>query len=371
MASLIARWNGFWFAPGQTHLVSLVRVWYGLLLFCKKIGLWGIHDWGDWRLRWPRYTAWDTDHLVSTGFRAPVPGFGWVPSPTLAQVQTVDTFQMVGAVLLMLGLGTPVVAPLVALSMLWLHTLSQFSYVHHNNVYVAVLLVLAFANAGDHYSLDALLFRRGRPAPVRRVTGLRMLQVLTSAIYLSTTIGKLNAGWLDGTMMRLLHDGNHFRGPFASTLWAMTGPRILCHFTLFAEGLCSFGFWVPQLRLLAAFSGMSLHTGIDAMMPVTTFSYQMMALYTVFLDPIPGRTEVTYPRGARALVPVGRALNWLDRLRWVQGERFAVTTADGRVTTGIRGLLEIGLRLPATFPLAFVASVPRSLWGRRTRVPTG
>lgn len=367
---MIQRWNQFWFAPGQTHLVCMVRIWYGVWLFCKKIGLWGLHDWADWNLRFPRYTAWKTDQLISTGFRAPVPGFGWIPDPSLGFVQAVDTFQMYGAVLVALGLFTPVIVPLIAASILYQHVLSQFSYVHHVNVYTAVFLVLAFARAGDHYSLDALLFRRGRPPPVRRVTSLRALQVLVSAIYLSTAYGKLNQGWFDGTMMRLLHDNDHFKGPLAETIWSLTGPRFLCHVTLFSESLCAFGFWIPQLRLLTTLSGMGLHTGIDLLMPVTTFSYQMMSLYVIFLDPVPGRTRAVLPAAWwHARWPL-RALNWLDRVSWAQGDRFLVTTADGRALGGVRGFLEILLRLPATFPLAFVLLLPRTLWGIRTRRTT-
>ncbi len=364
MAAVIARWNQFWFATGQTHLICMVRIWFGVWLLCKKIGLWGLHDWADWNLRFPRYSAWDAEHLVATGFRAPVPGFGWIPNPSVALVQSVDTFQMYGAALVALGLFTPVITPLVALSLLYQHVLSQFTYVHHANVFVAVYVVLAFGHAGDHYSLDALLFRRRRPAPPRRVTSLRLLQVLVSAIYLSTTFGKLNEGWLDGTMMRLLHDNHHFLGPFADRIWSLTGAHALCAVTLYAEGLCAFGFWIPQLRLLTTISGMGLHTGVDLLMPVTTFSYQMMSLYLVYLDPVPGRTRAVLPAAWwKARWPL-RALNWLDRVSWERGDAFAVYTSDGRQTRGPRGVLEVLLRLPATFPLAFVLLLPRTLWGR-------
>lgn len=355
---MIAAWNRFWFAPGRVELVALMRIYVGGCLLMKKLGLWGLHrvDQIDVRLR---FSARGADAYVGNGFRDPV--FDWVPRLSLQEMYALDQLQLVGALLLTVGLGTRVVAPALAALHLFFILHSNWTYVHHNNVYAAFLVLLAFAPAADHYSLDALL-RKG-PAPPRRVTSLRLMQVLVCAIYFSTTFGKLNHGWLSGRMMEVLEANDHFRGPFAPTLWAMSGPKLVSHFTLWAEGICSFGLCFPQTRLLAAFSGVMLHTGIDMMMPVTTFSYQMMSSYVLFLDPEPRRTHLCAPPW---LAWTARGLDWAARLTVTTGP-LAVTTPDGRAFTGLRALREVGLRLPLTFPAAFALGLPFTLWGRNTR----
>lgn len=360
-AVVIAAWNRFWFAPGRVELVSLMRIYVGCLLAMKKLGLWGLHRVEDIHPRL-RYSAGRAEDYVANGFRDPV--FDWVPRLAGQEIRAIDELQLVGAILLAVGLGTRLVAPMLAALHILFILHSNYTYVHHNNVFAAFLVLLAFAPAADHYSLDALLFRKG-PAPPRRVTSLRLMQVLVCAIYASTTFGKLNHGWFTGRMMEVLAANEHFRGPFAPTLWAMSGPRLVSHFTLFAEGLCAFGFWFPQTRLLTAFSGMMLHTGIDMMMPVTTFSYQMMSSYVLFLDPEPRRTRVSAPAW---LAWPARLLDWTARLQVDVGP-LAVTTPDGRGYTGLRALREVGLRLPLTFPAAFVLGLPFTLWGRDTRRP--
>lgn len=360
-------WNRFWFAPAPTHLLAFVRIFFSLWLILKRTGLWGLHRFPDWNFRFPVHAVKRTSQYPMAGFRDPVPGFEWIPSPSLATYQSVETATLLLAILYLVGLGTRVVGPLLTLGFGYLFVLSQFSYVHHNHLFLAVFLILAFSRCGDHYSLDALMVPG--PRPDRPVTPIRMLQVLTSALYASTTFGKLNEGWFDGRVMELLHDGGHFRGGASAWVYAHTGPLVLSHFTLFAEGILAFGLWLPQIRPLAVFSGFSLHAGIDMLMPVTTFSYQVTSLYLVFLDPRPHRTIVRYDRRSgfqRGAATVGGALNWLARVRW-EGHDGVLTTETpwGDAITGYRAWIEAGLRLPMTFPIAFVFGLPFTLRGRR------
>lgn len=353
---MIQAWNRFWFAPAPTHLLSLVRVFTGVWILMKRVGLSGLYRLPDWKVSFTRHAVKSERDYHLIGFRDPMPGFEWLPVPSVELYQAMEGGLTVLGVMMIVGLFTRPVVATIAAYYVWLHLVSRFPYVHHNAVFGVTFVVLALSHCGDHYSVDAL-FRRA-PAPERPIYPLRMLQIFVSTLYGSTTLGKLNEGWFDGRMMELLYENGHMKGALYEWVYTHVGPRLLGHFTLFAEGFVSLGLWIPQLRLPAILSGVALHAGIDSVMAVTTFSYQITSLYVVFLDPRPHRTVV---RGARGL----RWLDWLCRARWEPGERFEVVAPGGQAYRGLRAAVEIGLRMPMTFPLAMGLGLPFTLWGKR------
>ncbi|MCA9438403.1 MAG: hypothetical protein KC978_21640, partial [Candidatus Omnitrophica bacterium] len=98
---------------------------------------------------------------------------------------------------------------------------------------------------------------------------------------------KLNHGWLSGKIFDVFKESGSFYGHIS--------PWILDHFSYQALGLITvgteiflvFGLWIPRVRILAILAGVGLHLGIDSMMGVGSFSYQMIALYVAFLFGFP------------------------------------------------------------------------------------
>lgn len=342
MAALIKTWNRFWFAPASSFLLSRVRIFTGLFVALKRLGLTGLYH--------AHELSFDADKLrvipsaskhILAGYNRPV--FDGMPVPGLSLWGLLETAQLYLALLLMFGLGTRVVAPLLFFSFTWLHLSSRFDYRHHHMPFIVALGVLSVFSSSDYSSVDRRLFQ---PQTRRSVTPLRLLQVFVVTVYVSTFLGKLNTGWLDGSMMRLLHDRGHMTGPYFEPIYQLLGPVILCHFTLLAEGTLALGLVWRKTRPLAMLLGVALHTGIDLMMPVTTFGYQMTSLYLVFCDPTPHLT--------RAQVPAPRltgVLDWLGRLKLCKGP-LAVTRPDGQELRGLPALIELLYHLPITFPLA-------------------
>jgi len=113
-----------------------------------------------------------------------------------------------------------------------------------------------------------------------------MIQVLVSSIYFFTFLAKCNSGWWDGSILAVFQRErsiDHVRGPIIPDWMSFRGLSL---FTLAAEGFLAFGFWSRRLRWMALVVGVLLHTGIDLLMDVRTYSLQMFALYIVCMVPV-------------------------------------------------------------------------------------
>jgi hypothetical protein len=379
MSRLRAAWDRLWFAPASTETLGLVRVFVGLTLVLKHTGTWGIYrGWGALHLRLPYH-----DGLQHGPFRLPVPGFDWLPPMTAATQRSWDALALILAVLLTVGLGTRVVAPALALLLLYALLESQFNYLHHVNVYAWVVCIFALSPVGDHYSLDAALRRlwdrrRGLSTarPVRPILHQRMLQVFVSVLYLTTTIGKLTPDWFDGSIFEALDKGRFLKGPFKATLLGLFPPVFMAWWTLFAEGLLAVGLWHPKTRRFTAWCGIALHLGIDAMMNVTTFSYLMISLYLCFAAPQTGQTSLSVDPSRPLLRGLGlgvRALDWTQRLRVVHAPGpAAVCTPEGEPLRGVHALGRVLGLLPLTFMVGLWVDLGLGLLRRlRPAAPEG
>lgn len=279
-----ACWERFWFAESGSEILSWMRIAAAATVVMKMLGLHGLYRIGDWRIVWPWERNFKASEFVGTGQYVPrLDALAWIPDLDVDTSEKLVTVMFGLGVLMFFGIATRVVVPLLTLALGWSMFYTSMDYRHHENVMFWTLVALSFSPCGDHFSVDSRLFPK-RPA-TRPIMHIRMLQVLLTTIYFSTTLGKLDWGWWSGAAMQAIHDEGHFRGPFWPTLWNMAGPVFFSRYTVFAEGLCTFGFWIPGLRWATAAVGAGLHLGIDFMMPVTTFSFQMISLYAVFLDP--------------------------------------------------------------------------------------
>ncbi len=373
-AHLSSAWNRFWFSPGSTQSLGLFRIFYGAAVLLKMVGVFSLSRAPHWRIRFPKHRA---DSLLITGppdvFRDPMPGFEWLPSISPEAWGTFEVVVLIASVLFIVGLFTRASTVVLWLFFVLPMLYSRIDYFHHTSNFATVLGLAMLLPLGDHYSLDRL---RSKTAPPKRtMLSVRMLQVFVAWIYLATFAGKFNPGWFQGTVMQLVVESGMTKGPFAGAIVGTIGIKFLSWYTLFAEGFLGVGIWFSRTRKWAIFFAVTLHLGIDAMMNVTTFSYQMWALYIVFIDPRSERTTVFYdvdnPR-QRVQATVGRLLDWLDRVKWVGRSAPGAANSEGLIVerpdgTRLGGWLSFH-ELTGLFPATFLPSMVLAPFaGRRQR----
>lgn len=364
-------WNRYWFAPVPLQTLGLVRIFVTLTFLLKLVGTWGL--WKGWegvRFRWPSRHSFAYGEFVNA-----VPGFEWLPVPTVAQFRTGEEVVLYASLLFCVGLFTRVSGAVVAGGLLWFLLGSQWNYLHHVNVYTWVFLLLALAPSGDHFSLDAVLRRwwakrRGRThtPPLRPILWQRIFVVFLSILYAATTAAKLGPGWFEGQVMEMMVNRGWTKGYSDLIVLVMT-PKMLAWWTIFAEGMLAFGLLFPRTRRLAAWCGFALHLGIDLMMNVTTFSYLMVSLYLTAGSPRTGETVVRVDptqRGHRLAAGLVRAVDWCGRttVRRDGTGPVSVTLPSGTVHTGRRAVLSVLARSPLTYLLAHPLDAAAGAWTR-------
>jgi len=364
------KWNDFWFAPASTESLGILRIFYGITLIMKSTGLWGLNR-TNWRINLPfRRTAPMGE--VGDLYRDPVPGFDWIPAVDAGMWNTFESMALLFAVLWTVGLLTRFSgwAQLAFFALPMLH--SRFDYWHHSANFAMFLALFAFLPMGDHYSLDRYLIGGKSPLPKRPILPIRMVQVLLSWVYISTLLGKMNSGWFDGTVMGVLEQGGMLKGPWKPYILSVIGAYELSIFTLFAQFFFFVVVWTRHRRW-AWFIGANLHIGIDMLMNVTTFSFQMIALYIAFIAPGAKGTTVYFNGDDDEVLFRARSaklLDWFDRVRWVDvceakdleadekkrlinAPGFVVEKPNGEQLVGLHATREVLGLLPVTFLPSF------------------
>lgn len=379
---MIRAWDRFWFAPEPVDTRCLLRFYLGLVAVLRLTGMHGLWQPFTWTLGAPAHRY--SDETFHRGpFALPWPWLEGMPPPPLWVHHTLETAMLLLAVCFMLGVAARLTGPLLAAGWLFFIGLTQLNYHHHLWVLALAIGVVGLSRCDERFSLPAW-FRGAAAAPPPPRTRLprRLLQALVVIIYAFTFLAKCNEGWLHGDVLRALHAADMIKGPFAPLVVDLLGFRLLSWFTLFAESSIPLALCVPRLRGAAIALGLALHLGIDAMMPVYTFSYTMLTLYIAFVEPAAGRVVVlidsrrplhNQARRAVMLFDWLRRFTWLDARDPVVPQTVAQEATDAPVMlaiepdgTRLRGpgaVHAVARRLPATFlfaPLLRIA--PLRLW---------
>lgn len=196
VSSVADAWERFWFTPAESGSLAFVRI------AAAGIGLgllWSYaSDLQDWLgptgvLPTEMVREWRTPWGVSL--------FDWVIAPS--SVAALFTATCVAFGLLLVGLATPVVAPLCAV--LWASLLHRAPMLAGpaDDCLAVLLWCTAVGPAGRQWSIDRILGdRRGRPTPtpsVRARIARGLLLVHASAITVSTLVAQLKGdAWWDG-----------------------------------------------------------------------------------------------------------------------------------------------------------------------------
>ncbi|HLK68171.1 MAG TPA: HTTM domain-containing protein [Bryobacteraceae bacterium] len=149
---------------------------------------------------------------------------------------------------------------------------------------------LMFAPCGAALSMDRWIrqHRVGRVQERMLIApwAVRMIQMQTALVYLSTFIWKLRGHtWIDGTALYyVLHltEFKQFAVPGsdnAAIIKLMTWSALAIEFSLGTL------VWVPRLRYWVLLAGVCLHAAIEYALNIPLFSLTMIATYLTFVDP--------------------------------------------------------------------------------------
>jgi len=273
-------WNRFWFDRDDGAALCLFRALIGGCLVLKLTGLTGLYRLTSLTPAFPRRGVFPIGDLLG-GFTVPYAWLEWLPLPTPFWFARIEDALLVLAILVTLGLFTRIALFLLVPLFTYVFFSSQLNYYHHMFFLLCSLAILAFSRCEHRFSLDALR-ASVREREEGSVLPVRLLQVLVCAVYGFAFLAKCNAGWLDGSVIESLADTGALEQPLADQVIAVIGYRGIAWFTLLIEALLPVCLWIPRVRVAALVGGVSLHLGIDLLMNVNSFGYQMIVSYVLF-----------------------------------------------------------------------------------------
>ena len=197
---------------------------------------------------------------------------------------------------MVVGVATPVTVPLMAVVMGVMvigyggyGTVDDWGH-HHTTMHMLAVWWLALTPSGRSFSVDRWWAlrqaeKRGQPAPEEKgpqwAVVLLGLQVCT--LYLWSLVDKLDNGFYTGVQLEQLGMQYYFGADPPDGL----GPlyKALAWSVLLLELVLPFGLWVRRLQPVMFALGITMHLAFYVLIPVQTFTLQMILLYLAFLDP--------------------------------------------------------------------------------------
>lgn len=293
-----AAWERFWFQPGPTSTLALLRISVGLIT-----------------LGWTVSLAPDLDAFFGqTGVLPNQPRTSGVWGvlgvfPSDLAVQLLFAALLVAAIALIIGYHARLAAVVVFVGILSFERRNPFVF----NTGDGLLRMLAFfvmlAPGGASLSVDRWRDARDRfwEFPLRSQWVLRLMQVQLSILYLSAVWDKVRGvTWNDGTAVSYafrISDITRLPLPDFFTHSALIG-NLMTYGTLLVELSVPLLVWNRRLRPWVLLAGASLHLGIEYSIRVGFFSMAMLALYLSWLDPSWAQAKILSLRDA-----------WLERSR--------------------------------------------------------
>ena len=178
----------------------------------------------------------------------------------------------------------------------------------HHHVYLLFIctLLCALGPCGRSFSLDRWLsVRAGTAGPEQgALLANRLFQLQLAAVYFWTAVDKTNADFLSGARLdQILHF--HYDGSFLAPviLWTplVIGAAVA---VVIVEYFLAIGILLRRWLPAVFFFGFALHLTFYYLLPVSTFSLTMMAMYLFLLPP-----ERVHDFFDRLLAPPNRPAN--------------------------------------------------------------
>ena len=339
-ADVLAAWRRLRDQTGDTYLLAVVRIGFGLLFLNE---------------------AWlATQQLRGAGyfggyFHQPFLPESLVPSEGL--YVGLLAAQWIAAALVVTGrLARPallVCAGLLVYTMLcdrlWFH--------HYRHTMAAFATLLALTPCDRHFVLGRAADETPGPLWARNA-----MLVQVSVMYLASGGSKLlDPEWRGGQMMRGMIRGFGrmmlSRGaPMSFVLWMQSpaGASVLARAAIATELSLALLLWLPRTRRIAIWIGLGFHLTISQMTPVRLFTMEMLLVYLLWATPDAGARTVRYDPDRHRWFHVLQSLDWMRRLTLtpLPGTRFTVVERDGSEKHG----------LAAAATLCGVLPVPFAVW---------
>jgi hypothetical protein len=282
LADWAAAWNGFWFTPADPLPLAVVRIATGLILSWACVvwlidpdAFFGPRGWlaaGEvWRMNdQPWQWSW----------------FFAADDPTA--VRALGGIMLVAAVLLTLGLFTPLAAVVSLIGLVSAANRAPLNTFGLDDTLGMLLVSLALGPSGARLSLDAkLLGGEGRGAPsVRANLALRLLQVHLCVVYFFSGCGKLfGASWWEGTAIWGAAANIQYRT--IDLTWLARHPLVvnaITLVTLFWEVAYPALVWPRLTRPVFLALAVAVHLGIGLAMGMMEFGLAMIVANLAFVS---------------------------------------------------------------------------------------
>ncbi len=222
-----------------------------------------------------------------------LPYVPWLPQLPAAGAGWLLALWALAALLLAVGWWTRTAALALATTLLYVVLLDEQTYSNHLYLLALVASLLAGADAGAAWSLDALP-RGGRAvAHGAGAWAVALLRTQVSATYAFAGLAKLNRAYLSGATMAA------YMSPRVLAAMPEGGRRpLVLAFSWSAIALelwLAGALWLPRWRVAAVVVAAAFHAGMVALLPpgvrfqLVVFAIEMLALCVVFfVDLLPG-----------------------------------------------------------------------------------
>lgn len=283
LAALYAKWEAFFFSPGDVRVCAVLRIGFGLILL-------------------PYLFVFGLDLQVFFGESGILPYevsrqvidpdayslLGWL-APTSATLTLCYLIFWLNVVLLLFGVCARFQAFAV---FFWLVAFQ------HRNVFLIdgedilarwIAFSLILMPCGEHFSVDAWRRRlKGLFPRERALLGVRILQIQMTLVYASTALLKLDgAEWMDGTAVVYAVQLTDLFGRFPLPDFLLQSPRLLMLATwgvLVVECAIPLMLWFGETRRWAILLGVLLHLSLDYSMNLFLFQWLMLLGLMAFVD---------------------------------------------------------------------------------------
>jgi hypothetical protein len=277
----LSAWNQFWFTPADPLPLAVIRIGAGTLLAWAAFvwlldadAFFGADGWqrpeNVWRMN-------DQPWQWSWYFAAGSPG----------AVRLLTGLTLVAAVMLALGIATPLAAVVSLVGLVSAVNRSPLNVFGFDDVLGLLLIPLAIGPAGATLSVDRLLAPDAlatRPS-VRANVALRLLQVQLCVVYLFSGCGKLlGASWWEGTALWGAAANVQYRTLDLRWLaWHPLLTNALTLATLWWEVCYAAIVWPRLTRRLVVAMAVPVHLGIGLTMGMMEFGLAMLLANVAFV----------------------------------------------------------------------------------------
>ncbi len=396
----IAKWDEFWFKPQSPIPMAIFRILFGCVLLENQL----VHLLPDFDLYYSKNSIipikdmislyWHNDHMFDVLLLLPN-----------------DDRWLLGAFYVLIGFTVMLTLGVFTRLSSWIVFMLLMSFGHQfelnqnagDNYMRIAAMCLAFSNAGDAFSVDALLRNIKKDW---RITGFyplysapwaqRLLQIQLLIAYCHTFFGKIEGTrWNDGTAVYYAvryDDIIRFPIPhFIDKLWFY---QVSTYGTLLVEFVLWNLIWWKPARYWVLLAGLALHLGIEYFMNLPMFEWNFMFTYLLFIDPQDmvkvankAKAYITLKFGAPLIVAfdnnclscvkyVGllHRLDIFGRLTFADvsepsikellpagtnaANQVLIQSTDGKWLSGFEGWRQAAIRLPLTWLPALLAHIP-------------